>query len=903
MKPSASLPFVAVAAATAVAFWALKPIFISMIGDRAGYAEVFVAAGLISVASSLFCAVLMWRRSFRLLRDRRALYGLAQAAISGGFLALWYYGFYRALYGAAKVDATVIAFTWPLISILAMRLFAPHHGRSLKGSEYALIFVSFAGAVSIGLSGLTSGGGSGEEIIFAFVAAIGSGFYLPFAINAISRFSDILGSKITGTFYVISVANAVALLAVSVQLKLSGSALYFYGFDTQVWLICALIGIGTYLVAEITWTWAFSEYQSLTLSTLPYFSPALSVILLYILFDEPVAPIAAFGLVLVLFSNMTLHGMYKSNNAMIMALIGTIYVALASQIVPPLRSDLAVDLLFAISGLFAILAGFVLSRVSGRRAQELDARSRLVRAVLAQQDSAPADHLDAIFRDLVDLQFTPGVAAQEAQAGVLRRRLAELGASAPMEAFDAWFTIHGDRLSLGEKAALWITGLGSILFLMIVRDDSPIGLIGLYVFAAGCLLMIFSISDYEQNNLHGFRNQIMRLQQGFVELGRPYYLPAALIGSRELSALPAGAVVRHKSEGGLLAEDRVAPRGGAFRVIYWLSAALVAASLVVLPLSARQDADRGLGRVMRPEQIAGRLLDQLRPGVADVTIARLDWDASRVIAEILRAVIVEGHGLNVSIRDARVDEVFPEMASDGGSIDVHPDLWTGNQAENLRRYIEDQAAVRLNIMPYQGVQGVFAPREIVEQLALRGIEDLRRPDVIARFDSDKDGRGEIWLGAQGWKSTDLMAQMLRNSGLDADWEGQVFSDRIFKAKLERDRARGVATLFYGYAPDWIHAVYDLTEITGLAEAGQHTCLDTVPDPLCALSPVAVHVAYAARLEESFPEVAHTLRHVSFRVEDLNTWLAATSHDGDRPEDVAARWLSQNPQRIKEWLGR
>jgi glycine betaine/proline transport system substrate-binding protein len=99
-------------------------------------------------------------------------------------------------------------------------------------------------------------------------------------------------------------------------------------------LIAAIIGIGTYLVAEVTWTWAFQEYKSLTLSSLPYFSPAVSVILLHVLFDEPVRPIAIVGLVLMLFSNLTLHASQRSTNALSLTLIATVYVALASQILP-----------------------------------------------------------------------------------------------------------------------------------------------------------------------------------------------------------------------------------------------------------------------------------------------------------------------------------------------------------------------------------------------------------------------------------------------------------------------------------------------------------------------------------------------------------------------------------------
>ena len=302
---------VTVAAVTAVALWSLKPVFISIIGDRVGFAEVYVVAGAISVLASAIGALVLRRRTLAVAKGgRRSLSGIGSAVVSGLFLALWYYGFYRALYGAPKVDATIIAFTWPLIAVIAMRIFSPATAAKLRWNQWLMMLASFVGAAAIGISNAGFAqptGGSSGEIVWAFVAAIGSGLYLPFAINATRSFSQAVHSPPIATFYAISLANTAALAAVLLALWGSRQHLSFGAIDAQVLLVCGLIGIGTYLVAEITWTWAFQEYKSLTLSSLPYFSPAVSVVLLYLLFDEPVRPVAIMGLVLILVSNLTLH--------------------------------------------------------------------------------------------------------------------------------------------------------------------------------------------------------------------------------------------------------------------------------------------------------------------------------------------------------------------------------------------------------------------------------------------------------------------------------------------------------------------------------------------------------------------------------------------------------------------
>ena len=913
MNRDTPMPLIVAAAVMAVGFWSLKPVFITLVGDRAGPGEVFVAAGVMSVLASLLGALVMGRSTSALIGAAGTGRGLLLSAVAGLFLGMWYYGFYRALYGAPKVDATVIAFTWPLFAILAMRIFAPEYGRRLRPSEYALVLVAFLGAASIGVSNLgpgATGGGDRGEILFAFLAAMGSGFYLPFAVKAIACFGDVVGSRIRGTFYTISIANVVSLAVVLAAMQVFDQPLRFYAFDTQVLIICGMIGIGTYLVAEITWTWAFAEYQSMTLSTLPYFSPAVSVVLLYLLFGEPVTAIAALGLVLVLFSNLTLHGRFLSNSAPVMALVGTVYVALASQLVRPLDSPgVLVETMHAIAALFAIQAGFILARVAGRRSEELDARSALVRAVLTLRDGSGVGdtRVEALLRQLVDTEFAEGAQDKPALAAGMRHQLGEMPGDrddqrAALAAFDRWFTINRDRLSVGEKAALWITGLGAILFLMLIRADTAYGLIGLYVFAAGCLLVIFTINDYQQNNFNGFGNQLLRLQQGFAELGRCFYMPAPLARNREFANLPQGTPITYRDDDGTLVETVLQRRRSRFPAIYWSTGALVIAALIYLPLSTQQQQSAPLSNLLRPQVSTSESSAVLIAPQADVTVARFDWAASRVAAQVVALVIEQRLDLTAVLRDSTVGDVFAQM--DAGQIDVHPDLWTDNQPQNMARYVETAAPVAtLNARGYAGVQGVYMPRATAGRLGVDALAALTRPEVARAFDTDGDGLGEIWLGARGWESTALMQQMLSETGLDRLWEGEVYSERVFRAKLDRFMAQDRPLVFYSYEPNDLHTVHDLVEITGLDTArpdAAAACPPDLPGPLCALRSTRVHVAYAQALQTDRPRLAALLRDVVFTRKDVSGWLARTTRRDVPPGQVAADWVAANADRIAAW---
>ncbi|KXO92983.1 Uncharacterised protein (plasmid) [Tsukamurella tyrosinosolvens] len=297
------------AAAVAVAFWALKPIFITLVGDRAGFTELYLASAFAAAGASSLIAMRYRQAALTLIRaGRPAVRGAASAATSGLALALWYYGFYRALFTAPKVDATVIAFLWPLIAAVAVPLLSTAPVRRLTRLQWALVLVSFGGAVAVAAGGSgEAGGGFSPGIAWAFAAAVGSGIYLPFALNATAAFDRILHSKLLATFFAVSIANGVSLLAVAAGLTVTGYRLDFARFDGRVLGISVLIGVGTYVVAELAWTWAFRESQSLALTSLPYFSPAVSVLLLFAFFGEPVRPAALGDLVVILGASLVLH--------------------------------------------------------------------------------------------------------------------------------------------------------------------------------------------------------------------------------------------------------------------------------------------------------------------------------------------------------------------------------------------------------------------------------------------------------------------------------------------------------------------------------------------------------------------------------------------------------------------
>lgn len=300
------------AAVFAVGLWSLSPVFITLIGGRLGAAEVFLIAIVMSLIVSLVAVVfnkgITKKVVQSVIHERSARSGLLNAVIAGVFIGMWYFGFYQALNYGPKIEVTIVAFVWPLLSIIAMRIFAKNSARPLTLKAWSLILLSFVGVALITLSGGSlEGGDSFWGFFWAIVAALGSGLYLPFAVKASASFSEIIHSGPLTTLYSVSVSNVAAFITTAGAMLLVRYPLDFSKIDVGSLLLCAVIGIGVYLCAEVAWTWAFRVTASLTLSSLPYFSPAVSAVLLAVLFSETLTIFAVIGVSVIIVSNLVLH--------------------------------------------------------------------------------------------------------------------------------------------------------------------------------------------------------------------------------------------------------------------------------------------------------------------------------------------------------------------------------------------------------------------------------------------------------------------------------------------------------------------------------------------------------------------------------------------------------------------
>ena len=308
-----------------------------------------------------------------------------------------------------------------------------------------------------------------------------------------------------------------------------------------------------------------------------------------------------------------------------------------------------------------------------------------------------------------------------------------------------------------------------------------------------------------------------------------------------------------------------------------------------------------------------------------IKIAELNWAGSSAGAYVLKAVLEEYLDAEVEVVGGDEIALFEAMAKGDGAIDVFSDFWSIYLPAQWERYVVP-GIVKVNAKPYLGTEGLFVPGYVQDALGLTRIEQLADPEMSKHFDTDGDGKGEMWTGAPGWQSVDEWAVKAKSMGFADHWTPTTVETWVMESLLDAAYTRKKPFIFYSYQPEWIHAAYDLRQVEeppfdGFASEsfkddprynpdGCYHFVQASEDPdwfekssiTCAKATTDVYVAYSAALSERAPAIAQFLAQVAFSLPAMSDWIRRISNDEEAPEDVAAAWMEANRDLIEnEWL--
>lgn len=292
----------------------------------------------------------------------------------------------------------------------------------------------------------------------------------------------------------------------------------------------------------------------------------------------------------------------------------------------------------------------------------------------------------------------------------------------------------------------------------------------------------------------------------------------------------------------------------------------------------------------------------------DVVIGVPNWASARGTAHILQVAIEDYLGLSVELQTGTNPIIFEGM--DSGSMHVHPEVWLPNQQNLHDKFVMDRGSVTFNPHAVLSDQKICATKDTVARTGISAVVDLTNPEMAANFDTDGDGRGEIWIGAAGWASTNIEKIRAKSYGYDETMNLKELDETLALAEVDNAIAQSRNIVFYCYTPHHMFSLYDLVVLDEPAydetmwEIHQPTddpdWLENSTAPT-AWDATYLHIFYARALESSHPEAADMLSKVNLTTEQVNAIVYALSIDGKDPSDFAREWVEANAEQVGSWL--
>jgi glycine betaine/proline transport system substrate-binding protein len=293
---------------------------------------------------------------------------------------------------------------------------------------------------------------------------------------------------------------------------------------------------------------------------------------------------------------------------------------------------------------------------------------------------------------------------------------------------------------------------------------------------------------------------------------------------------------------------------------------------------------------------------------ADIVIGVPNWPSVAVTANVLKVVIEDNFGLDVELQNATNPIVFEAM--DKGSMDIHPEVWMPNQQNLHDTYVKDKGTVLMNPNGIPAFQGICVPKFVAEELGVTTIDDLTDPDKAALFDSDGDGKGEIWIGAAGWASTNVEKIRAKSYGYSETFELLEMDETLALAALDAAVAQKKPYVFFCYTP---HHMFALHELVVLEEpdydAAKWNVIQPTDDPAwleksdagVAWDLAYLHIHYAKSLEQRYPEVASLVANVKLDTDTVSAMTYALVVEKQDPAEFAKKWVAANEDAVLDWL--
>lgn len=292
---------------------------------------------------------------------------------------------------------------------------------------------------------------------------------------------------------------------------------------------------------------------------------------------------------------------------------------------------------------------------------------------------------------------------------------------------------------------------------------------------------------------------------------------------------------------------------------------------------------------------------------ADIVIGVPNWSSATVTSHVLGTIIEDRFDLDVEIKPMTNEKIFAGM--DKGEVHIHPEVWLPNYKELHDEYVLRRKTVEMSPRGVPASQGTCVTRDTYDKHGIHSIADLTDPEKVDAFDTDGDGRGEMWIGAPEWGSTRVEQVRARNYGYDKTMQLLQAEETVALAAVDAAIATGKPMVFYCYEPHHVFELHDIVFLDepphdprkwSISDSDEEDWLETSSAGV-AWPPSFFHIFYAKTLEDSHPELAAFLSSVTLDVDTVSQMTYALVVENRDPDAFAGDWVAGHKERVSNWL--
>ncbi len=293
---------------------------------------------------------------------------------------------------------------------------------------------------------------------------------------------------------------------------------------------------------------------------------------------------------------------------------------------------------------------------------------------------------------------------------------------------------------------------------------------------------------------------------------------------------------------------------------------------------------------------------------ADVVIGVPNWPSVRVTAHVLKVVLEDNLGLEVELQNGTNPVVFEAM--DSGAMHVHPEVWMPNQVNLNNKFVKEKKTVKMNPNGVAGDQAMCVTKGTAERTGIKNLTDLTNPDMAKNFDTDGDGKGEIWIGAAGWASTNVEKIRAKSYGYAETMKLKEMDETLALAEVDNAVAKKQNIVFFCYTPHHMFALHELVILKEPAyDKAKWKVIQPTDDPQwlekseagVAWNTAYLHIHYAAALEKKHPAAAKLLSQVKLDTDTVSAMTYALVVEKKDAAEFAKKWVADNSSTVDSWL--